>query len=123
VQSRLAVESQNILRLMVEDLRTSSSIRANNSIEDENAPGAGWTTSNDNLILIVSTPAVDDSNNYIVNEDTNRIYHNEFVYYASGSTLYKRSLANPDAEDNKLSTSCPKAIATSSCPPDAVISD
>lgn len=123
LQSRLAVESQNVLRAVVEDLRISSSIRANNSIADANAPGGSWTTSNSNLILIISTPAVDSSNGFIIDSLSGYPYQNEIVYFASGDTLFKRVLANPSASGNRFKTTCPAALASSACPGDVVMSD
>lgn len=118
LQSRLAVESQNILRSMVEELRVSSGIRSSNTISDPNAPGGGWTTSNASLILIISTPALDTANNFIMDPLSGDPYQNELVYFAVGNTLYKRYLANSSATGNRFKTSCPAALATASCPPD-----
>lgn len=50
-------------------------------------------------------------------------YEDEYVLYIDGTKkqLLLRSLANADATGNRLKTSCPAAIATSTCPPDKVI--
>lgn len=122
MQSRLAVESQNILRSVVEELRVSSGVRPSSTINDPNAPPGGWTTSNANLVLIVSTPVIDADNNYVMNAATGEPYQNELVYYAMDGTLYKRYLANPAAAGNRFKTSCPAALAIASCPADVVIS-
>ncbi len=52
-------------------------------------------------------------------------YEDEYVMYMDGSTrqLLLRSLANPNATNNKLLTSCPSSVATSSCPADRVLMD
>lgn len=123
LRARLAVESQNILRQVVEDLRISSSIRTSNTIADANSPGGGWNTSVANLILIISTPALDANNNFIIDSNTGYPYQNEIVYHASGDKLYKRFLANTSAAGNRVKTSCPPALATSSCPADALMSN
>ncbi len=120
--SQLATESQTILRSVVEELRQSSSIRTSNANPDANAPGGGWTTSNSSLILIISTPALDSSNNFIIDSDTGYPYQNEIVYFASGGTLYKRFLANAAATGNTRKTTCPQASSSSSCPPDIIMS-
>lgn len=120
LQARLAVESQNILRSVVEDLRISSGIRANNTITDPSV--GGWSTSNSSLILIVASPAVDSSNNFIIDTSTGYPYQNEIIYFANGGRLYKRFLAHPDASGNKLKTSCPAASSSPSCPPDVILS-
>jgi type II secretory pathway pseudopilin PulG len=120
--SQLASESQSILRSVVEELRQSSAIHQSNQNPDTNAPGGQWTTSNSNLILIISTPALDSSNNFILNPSTGYPYENEIVYFTSSGRLYKRYLANSAASGNSRKTTCPQASATSSCPPDILMS-
>jgi type II secretory pathway pseudopilin PulG len=119
--AQLATESETVLRSVVEELRQSSAIETSNAIPDANAPGGTWTTSNSNLILIISTPALDSSNNFIINPSTGYPYQNEIVYYASGTKLYKRYLANPSATGNTRKTTCP--TATVGCPADILMSD
>lgn len=111
-------DSQNLLRVMVEELRYGAGVRQTNSISDPNAPAGGWNTDNTNFVIITAVPALDSSNNYIIDSATGYPYENEFVYYKSGTILYKRTLANPAATGNKLKTSCPTSIATASCPAD-----
>jgi type II secretory pathway component PulJ len=120
--AQLSGESQTILRSVVEDLRQSSAIHTTNKNPDSNAPGGAWTTSNSNLILIISTPALNSSNNFILNPDTGYPYENEIVYFVSGGRLYKRYLANSAATGNTRKTTCPAASASSSCPPDILMS-
>lgn len=50
-------------------------------------------------------------------------YEDEYVLYLNGTTkqLLLRSLANPSANGNRLSSSCPLATATATCPADKVI--
>jgi prepilin-type N-terminal cleavage/methylation domain-containing protein len=122
-QARLAVESGNLLRSVVEELRTSSGIRANNTIADANAPIGGWTTSNASLVLIISTPVTDTSNNYVIDPLTGDPYQNELVYFANNGVLYKRYLANASATGNRYKTSCPLNLSTASCPPDVVLTE
>lgn len=123
LQSRLAVESQNILRSMVEELRVGSGVRSSNTITDANAPVGGWTTSNASLVLIIATPALDTSNNFIVDSSTGDPYQNEIIYFAQNGILYKRLLANSSATGNRFKTSCPVSLATASCPADVELSD
>jgi type II secretory pathway pseudopilin PulG len=121
--AQLATESQTVLRSVVEELRQSSSIRTSNANPDANAPGGAWTTSDTNLILIISIPAVDSSNNFIVDTNTGYPYQNEIVYFASGTKLYKRFLANPSATGNSRTTTCPEALSNASCPGDILMSN
>lgn len=111
-------ESQNLLRVMVEELRYGAGVRQTNSIADPNGPVGGWNTDNSNFVIITAVPAQDSANQYIIDPDTGSPYLNEFVYHKSGSKLYKRTLAHPNATGNKLKTSCPAAAASSSCPAD-----
>lgn len=120
--AQLASESQLILRSVVEELRQSSAIRETNQNPDANAPGGTWTTSNSNLILIISTPALDSSNNFIVNPDTGYPYENEIVYFTNSGRLFKRYIANAAAIGNNRKTSCPQAVSSDSCPPDVLMS-
>ncbi len=50
-------------------------------------------------------------------------YEDEYVLYMNGTTksLMQRSIANPSAPSNKLLTSCPPNLASSSCPSDKTI--
>jgi hypothetical protein len=123
VEARLIVESQNILWRVVEDLRISSGVRVSNSIYDANEPVSGWTTSNDDLILIIATPALDSSGNFITDDTTGLPHVNEIIYYADGRSLYKRILAEPAATGNTAVTSCPPAIASPSCPSDRQLTE
>jgi prepilin-type N-terminal cleavage/methylation domain-containing protein len=122
LQARLAVESGTVLRSIVDELRVASGIRSSNTISDPNAPAGGWTTSNSSLVLIISTPVIDTSNNYVIDSSTGEPYQNELVYFATGGVLYKRYLANSGAAGNRFKTSCPAALATAGCPADVVLS-
>lgn len=122
-EARLAVESQTILRSIVEELRVSSGIRASNIILDINGPAGGWTTDNDSLVLIIAKPVVDINNDYVIDPNTGSPYQNELVYYAVDNRLYKRYLADTAAPGNMFTTSCPPALATGSCPADVVLTE
>jgi prepilin-type N-terminal cleavage/methylation domain-containing protein len=118
VQARLIVESQNVLRRVVEDLRTGSGVLVSNTIADTNEPSGGWTTSNTDLILIISTPSQNNTREFISDTLNGGFYHDEIIYYADGVNLYKRILANPNATGNRAKTTCPPTISTPSCPAD-----
>ncbi len=123
VGASLAIESSSLLRSVVEELRVSSGVRSANTISDANAPAGGWTTSNSSLVLIVATPVLDNSNNYVVDTSTGDPYNNEIVYFVTGNTLYKRYLADTAATGNRYKTSCPANLANAGCPPDVVLSN
>jgi len=116
--AEMSVSSQNFLRTTVEELRYGAGVRQNNTITDSNEPIGGWDTSNDSFVIIIAVPAKDSNQDYIINPSTNEPYNNELVYFRQGNTLYKRTLADPDATGNTLKTSCPASLASSSCPAD-----
>jgi prepilin-type N-terminal cleavage/methylation domain-containing protein len=123
IRANLAIESSSLLRSVVEELRVSSGVRSANTIADANAPAGGWTTSNSSLVLIVATPVLDNSNNYVIDSSTGDPYNNEIVYFVTGNTLYKRYLADTAATGNRYKTSCPTALASAGCPPDIILSN
>jgi prepilin-type N-terminal cleavage/methylation domain-containing protein len=119
----LTTSSQNLLRSTVDTLRVGDGVRQTNSISDPHAPLGGWNTSNSNFVIVIATPALNSSHNYIIDPDTGTPFINELVYYKSGSSLMKRTLANPAAIGNSLVTSCPPNLANSSCPADKDLAD
>jgi hypothetical protein len=52
-------------------------------------------------------------------------YEDEYVMYLNSATkqILVRSLANPNAANNRIKTSCPPALSSASCPADKVIAD
>lgn len=116
-------DSQNLLRATVEELRYGSGVRQTNAIADPNGPSGGWNTTNTNFVIIIPIPAVDSSKNYIIDPDTGDPYANELVYFKEQKTLFKRTLANPNAAGNIAVTTCPAAIATTSCPADRQLTE
>lgn len=114
----MSVDSQNLLRATVEELRYGAGVRNSNTISDPNGPSGGWNTSNSNFVIIIAVPALDASGEYIINTTTGAPYNNEYVYFKSGTELHKRTLAHPSATGNTATTSCPESLASSTCPPD-----
>lgn len=85
----------------------------------ENKPiGANGTTT---PLVYFRRPSVNTAGNIIMNGT--QPYEDEFILYLNGTTkqLLARTLANPNAPSNRLSTSCPPASATMSCPADKVV--
>lgn len=120
--AELAIESQSILRRLVEDIRTADAIHDTNVISDVNAPVGGWLTSDPNNVMIIATPAYDSARQIIYNPDDNFPYENEIIYYGSGNTIARRTLKQPDAVGNTAVTTCPQAASSSTCPPDTNLS-
>lgn len=123
-QTKLMSESQIALNRVVEDVRTGSAILLNNTVTDINEPTGGWTTSNTDLIIIISTPALDSSNNFIIDDDTGNPYQNEYIYFTDNeSHLHKRVLADSAAAGNIATTTCPETATTPSCPADSILTE
>lgn len=118
ITADLAIESQILLRTIVEDTRLADALTSTNSISDPNAPVGGWTTSDPSNVLIIESPAINSTRDIIYDSSTGLPYKNEVVYYGSGSKMYRRTLKNTSANGNSAITSCPPAYSTSSCPAD-----
>lgn len=116
--AEMTINSQNLLRSTVENIRFGDGVRQTNQIADANAPSGGWNTNNSIFVIIIAVPAVTRSHAYIIDPSTGSPYMNELVYYRNGSTLMARKLANPGATGNSFVTTCPANLATSSCPDD-----
>ena len=119
----MTVDSQSLLRTVVEELRYGAGVRVSSTITDANAPPAGWDTSNTDFVIVIAVPAVDSNRSYIIDPNTGSPYLNELVYFKDGGTLYKRILANPSASGNSLLTSCPSSVASVACPADRKLVD
>lgn len=116
--AEMTVNSQNLLRTTVENIRFGDGVRQTNQISDPNAPAGGWNTNNSSFVIVIAVPALDSSHNYITDPGTGSPYMNELVYYKAGTNLMERKLKNPSASGNTMVTSCPANLASSSCPAD-----
>jgi len=114
----LAIESQILLRSVVEDVRLAGSLSTTNQNTDVNSPVGNWVTNDPSNIIIIDLPAIDSSRNIIYDTSTGFPYDNEVVYYSTGTNMYRRTIINPTATGNSLMTSCPPNLATSACPSD-----
>jgi prepilin-type N-terminal cleavage/methylation domain-containing protein len=119
----LALDSQAILTQQTEDIRLAGGIASTNAITDPNAPPGGWVTSDPSNILIIESPATDSARNIIYDPDTGFPYTNEYIYFLSGTNMYKRVLANTNAPGNTARRTCPQALSGPTCPPDRLFSD
>ena len=120
--TQMAMESQLILTQLVEDIRLSDSIGSSNQIADASQPG-GWTTNDPSNIIIINSPAIDSNRDIIYDSTTGYPYRNEVIYFASGTTMYRRMLKNPNATGNTAVTTCPAATASPTCPEDRKYTD
>lgn len=117
----MTINSQNLLRTTVENIRFGNGVEQSNTINDPNAPSGGWNTNNSAFVIIIAVPAEDASKNYIIDPNTGSPYMNELVYYKNGTTLMERILANPNAAGDTTVTTCPPNLATASCPADKLL--
>lgn len=120
--AELAIESQTVLRKMVEDTRLADAIRSTNMITDANAPSGGWVTSDPSNVLIVANPAITAARAIIYNPADNYPFEDEVVYFNTGTNLYRRTLKNTGAASSVTVTTCPPAAASASCPSDLTLS-
>ncbi len=116
--TELALQSQSVLSQLTDDIRLSDAISSTNLVTDANAPVGGWHTSDPSNIIIVESPAINSSRNIIYDDSTGFPYRNEYIYFLSGTAIYKRILANSMAVGNTAKTTCPANKVTSSCPAD-----
>lgn len=123
-RSNLLGDAENALDTVNTDIRLSGAADQNNRWPDPNAPNApsdeySWQSSSNTLIL--AKAAVDANNNIIFSDPAKYISQKDNeIYYLSGSTLYRRTLASSDPNDAAVTT-CPPADATPSCPADTTI--
>ena len=120
--AELAIESQTILRKIVDDTRLADAIRTTNQISDANAPVGGWTTNDPSDILIIATPAVTSARDIIYDPSDKLPYENEAIYFKANGTFYRRILKNTNAAGNTAVTTCPAAAVTPTCPQDTTLS-
>lgn len=119
----MSANSQNLLRATVEALRVGDGVRQTNTIFDSNAPSGGWNTGNSNFVIVIATPALDSTRNYIIDPGTGSPYMNELIYYKNGTNLLERQLANSSATGNSLITTCPSSSSSPACPADKLLAE
>ena len=122
LRANLLTNAEYALDTVSDDIRLSGAADANNRWPDANGPSGnqfGWTSSGS--VLVLAKAAVDSSNNIIFSDTSKYISQKDNeIYYLSGSTLYRRTLESTDATDAAITT-CPPALATSSCPADKTV--
>jgi prepilin-type N-terminal cleavage/methylation domain-containing protein len=121
-RSNLLTNAETALDTVASDIRLSGSVDANNRWADVNGPSGqqfGWASGTQTLILAkiatTNTHSViySDASKYITQKD-------DEVYFLSGTTLYRRTLASGTAGDS-ATTTCPAAKKSGSCPADMVV--
>jgi len=120
-RSVLLSNAETALDTINNDIRLSGNVDQTNRWPDPNGPGGqfGWQSNSQTLILakVATTssgsPIFLDSSDYITQKD-------DVIYYLSGTTLYRRTLASDSTNDSAITT-CPTSDASSTCPPDTTI--
>ncbi len=117
----LLTTAENALDTVTNDIRLSGSADDNNRWPDTYGPGGqfGWQSSNQ--VLVLAKAATDSQNSVIFSDPVKYITQkDDEIYFRSGTTLYRRTLASTDANDAAVTT-CPAANATADCPADKVV--
>lgn len=121
-RTALLLNAESALDTITTDVKLSGSVDQNNRWPDNNGPGGnlyGWTAGSQ--VLVLAKAAVDSSNNIIFIDSAKYISQKDNeIYYLSGTTLYRRTLASTSSGDAAITT-CPPTDATSSCPADLTI--
>lgn len=124
IKYNLLSDAEKGLNVVTNDIRLSARADDANRWQDDNAPSAptdklSWKS---NATTLVLATAAQKSNGNIIFDDVHNYVSakNNYVYYVSGNTLYRRTLAAP-VTGNTAKTTCPAAKATSACPNDKSI--
>lgn len=120
VRAEMSIDTSNIFNQMSTEIRLGSNILNTNTISDPNAPNEGWQTGNTQQTLVIQSPVLDSSNEFVLDPASGIPYFNEFIYFLDDGILYKRILANTDASENSEKTSCPQDLSSETCPPDRI---
>lgn len=123
-RSNLLNNAETALDTINSDIRLSGDADTNNRWPDQYAPNAptdelSWQSGSQ--ILILAKVATDKNNNVIFSDPSKYITEKDNeIYYLSGNTLYRRTLASANSDDS-AQTTCPLPQASSSCPADKII--
>jgi len=121
-RASLLTNAETALDTVTNDIKLSGDADENNRWADANGPDGnqfGWTSGSQ--VLVLAKAAVDGSNNIIFSDPAKYISQKDNeIYYLSGATLYRRTLASNSSNDAAVTT-CPPADATQSCPADETV--
>jgi prepilin-type N-terminal cleavage/methylation domain-containing protein len=121
-RANLLTTAELALDTLSNDTKLSGAVDQNNRWSDSNGPSGnpfGWTSGSQ--VIVLAKAAVDGSNNIIFTDAAKYITQKDnVIYYLSGTTLYKRTLASPSVGDAAITT-CPPASASPGCPADHVV--
>lgn len=122
----LLTDAETGLDTVANDIRVANAADDNNRYQDPNSPGApanelSWASNSNTVVLAV---AAHDSSNNVLWEDAHDYISNKnnIIYYLSGGSIYRRTLAD-SVSGNTAVTTCPPSNANASCPADGDILD
>lgn len=136
-------EAQVITFSMEDDVFFASAFvqSLNDGLVDAHQPSGGWNYNTNPQTLIISTPTATKSHRDPAREpvyidtvgcdpsvlEENSPLHNNIIYFASGTNLYKRIVSAPSGMatcgTSFQKQSCPSAQSSTSCPPDRLLTD
>ncbi len=120
-RSSLLTSAEDAVDKINADIRVSGSADTNNRWADQYASGGQYSWQSDGQTLVLAKVAMDSAHNVIFSDQANYITQKDnVIYFISGTTLYRRTLASDSANDAAVTT-CPAANATSTCPADTVV--
>lgn len=121
-KANLLTTAESALTKVANDIMLSGSVDTTNRWPDANGPNGnpyGWNSGSSTLIL--AKVAVSSSGAAIFTDNSDYItLKDDEVYFMSGTTLYRRTLASGELGDSAVTT-CPASDATAQCPPDNVV--
>lgn len=121
VRTNLLLDAENALDTVGTDIQLSGSADDVNRWADPYSPSGSYGWASNSQTLVLAKIATDKSNNVIFSDPVKYVTQKDNqIYYLSGTTLYRRTLASDSAGDSAITT-CPPANATASCPADTTI--
>jgi type II secretory pathway pseudopilin PulG len=123
-RSDIQLQTQQTLDQAGRDIKHSANVDDQNRWEDSYSPTSpsnnfGWFS--DGGTLVLASPAQDQSSNVLWQDHQGYVsYKDNFIYFVSNGSLFKRTLAASIA-NNRESTTCPSG--TSGCPADAQLAN
>lgn len=130
----LQTNTKQALETMEKDIKSARTLETTNTWADAHGPGGnpyGWASSNGSpSTVVLSVPVTDTGGNLSYTDATHSaLQTNDIIYYVDSATktLYRRVIVNPlcasagGTVDCTMRSTCPPALATSSCPADGKV--
>jgi prepilin-type N-terminal cleavage/methylation domain-containing protein len=126
--------AKEAVTVVARQIRFATSVLDENSLDDDNAPGApadltSWSgAAGVGSPLILAVPSRDGSGNIMFQDGMHtKLYTDNVIFYLDSTTgkLMKRTIVHPVAiaAGTTAKTTCPPPIATTLCPADVTVVD